>query len=366
MRKKLNNMIALSAIAGTMLTAMPVTAEADCCFTDTFCTGIEVSNIVLEDIAEVKVEQREADVPTLDVSVNLKRGYSHDELLGLTGNTDSDSFCFGCSSNYGVIWNPEECQVIFYCDELDEYGEKKIRSTENNDYHGSELTGNKRTAWQFNSYELEAGDGFGFMISMLDGTESTDVKIFGHTYTITDQTADMMQEAPKYAPNVPLTEENISSEIKETLPVFSNLNCGTDIAEKMQETETQVTETQVTSCETQAVTTVTETIQTTTENPSTVSETVLTEIQSETILTQPEAEQVRTETETAVVSEVPATEQEWKVVIIPSETKETETEKENRETEKTDFPFFLNLQEVHSLSCLGLLQKLNFSKEIFL
>ena len=355
MRKKLNNMIALSAIAGTMLTAMPVTAEADCCFTDTFCTGIEVSSIVLEDIAEVKVEQREADVPTLDVSVNLKRGYSHDELLGLTGNTDSDSFCFGCSSNYGVIWNPEECQVIFYCDELDEYGEKKIRSTENNDYHGSELTGNKRTAWQFNSYELEAGDGFGFMISMLDGTESTDVKIFGHTYTITDQTADMMQEAPKYAPNVPLTEENISSEIKETLPVFSNLNCGTDIAEKMQETETQVT-----SCETQAVTTVTETIQTTTENPSTVSETVLTTVQNETILTQPEAEQVRTETETAVVSEVPATEQEWKVVIIPSETKETETEKENRETEENRFPMFSEFAGSAFIILLGIIAKIKF------
>jgi len=374
MEKNLKKAIAASVVAMTALTAVPVTANADSKYTDTFMTAIDVDGMLINNAALVAIESENTE--ELDVSVAVVADYSAEELSALTG-TSGDPFVISCSEMYGIKYNPETTAVMFYCDEYDEWGDVKVRSHNSDDYLGQNKTGKKRVYWERNTDCLKAGTGiFGCHILMF-GDDNAEVEIFGRKYTLT---AEMTMDAPELVPELLYTEET-ESETPVTAPalpnppvqetaigVLSNLDgLGTDIAEtsstsseKSAETttETRVTETTVTSSSSAVTTTAETTVSTVSETVSeSTAETVKPADETAPVQPAPIVQETETdESEQAEISETDETDGEWKVVqvMLP-----TETNGETAETE-TGFPILPALAGNVAAILIGFLVKIKF------
>lgn len=351
MERKIKKAIALSAVAVTVMTAVPsaICAEADS--TESFPIALECDDILMDNISDCTVNLTDGRIQ-IDVTIN--QTYTPENLKEITGQAYP---CIWFNDESGIVWNPEECYLSYSCGEMTPLGSWRVIQKTFLYPDGINSDGRYYTIFRKNDNGLLAGEHFGCTVSVLENVPQTTVKVFGRDFVATNS---LLEDAPENAPApVDTANEETVPEMSETfqttvdMSVLSNLKgIGTDVAEDTSETEseTQVTESQVTSSETTTTTTVTETTMTVTETAPVIQK--MQESVSESAM---QTSFETTETTTDETTEM-ETEQKWKVVQVMMPTEITEETSEP----KKEFPIIPAIAGNAVALLIGFLVKVKF------
>lgn len=186
MRTKLIRLIStfLSTTILAMLIQVPISVSADT-FEDWFDVAINIDGTYINGFSNVYVARYSEDQPTLNVTVTISNTYSSDDICNLTGKSKAELAGYllntWASEQNGIVFDPDLAYVSiidngkFYYTMDDNYY---------SDYYGDTVT---RMYWTPSNGigSLQAGDSFSFTISAYNSVKfKTNVKVFGHTYSI--------------------------------------------------------------------------------------------------------------------------------------------------------------------------------------
>lgn len=215
MSRKTNQYLLLGILLTSLLLQQntPLSAKAENLIDDSFAIGIACNDILIDNCATCHIVQQ-PDSNTLDITMQITKEYSTEELQTITGTQNISEYDDTFSIWFdGITWNPDECQVIFYNEQVTPLGTRKTISRDEINPDGT-----THTMFRTLTNNLSINDSVGCMITLFETvTDSTTLNVFGRTYTLS-----ALRNAPENPPMPAIPPEEIPAE--ETAPPLPTEN----------------------------------------------------------------------------------------------------------------------------------------------
>ena len=202
---KLKRWLALPLIIFSLFLTTPISASAETYYNE-FYYNANINGYSFDNIALVSVYKRETS-PYIDLVVTIENTYTPELIASITGQTTSEAYSsllgLWYSDDNGVVYNPNECEVVFWCADLNSRGERKfnLQIYENWTYNCN------RAYWTTDVNEIAVGDKVCCLVKLLDGVNQSNVTIFGQPFSITAP-----EETTMAAPEMPVETINVVPE----------------------------------------------------------------------------------------------------------------------------------------------------------